>query len=279
MPSAVARGFDLNQLVAVAEGRQLDLVDDEGLALFNQDGGEGFHAGSRSKPPVVAGVANFGEEAYPIADFEIGFGGENPVEQALAFLFGAPRVDGDKFVGSAHAFDLGERLFAERILKIMNAVNRDDQVEGRVVVGELFRRADVDQGASLAVGVLLSVGGNIEAAHGRAGEDLEEIVKEKALAGTNIEDACIGGELVVLDEALRDGEPAAVVEVAAVAVATFSVEEVAAELFREGAVGGGLGGGAGFGVALRLRETVEEIDLVAGGEGGGRHGGLLRTGR
>src|SRR5207245_2334656 len=93
------------------------------------------------------------------------------------------------------------------------------------------------------------------------GHHVPEVVKQEPFRAADVEDPVAGFEPVEIAHALGDGNPAAVVAVAAVALAAVAVEVFTSEAARDRALRGD-GRLARGDVALHARVAVEEVDLA-----------------
>ena len=102
--------------------------------------------------------------------------------------------------------------------EIVQGVDRNDQIERAVGERKAFGVAELQPILDLFLGVGQGVFGDVKAGNLKAGHDLRKIVKKKAFAAADVEDAFARLAIaIMLGQVLGDLAPAAVITIAAVA--------------------------------------------------------------
>ena len=129
--------------------------------------------------------------------------------------------------------------------------------------GQPLGAAAHDTSPHVRVAVVDRVLGDLEPPHLEPRHHLHEVAHEKALGAADVEHTVARGEPVVRRDVARDGQPAAVVAITAIALLARSVEIFATELARDHAVLG-LSKLARGDIALGARILEEQIELSHG---------------
>src|SRR4051812_23785969 len=99
----------------------------------------------------------------------------------------------------------------------MEGIDRHHQIEGTVGVGQSHRTAFPQERFHFRHRVIQSVPRNIEASDFDARYGSREFVQQKSLTAADIEYPIASLEFIVLGHALRYGQPATIVSIAAIA--------------------------------------------------------------
>jgi hypothetical protein len=111
------------------------------------------------------------------------------------------------------------------------------------------------------MGILLSVSRDVQSPNLGLGKNLKEIVHQKPLGGSDIENGSGGLQPVIFNEPPGHREPTAVVSKTAVSVTPFPVKKIPTKLFRDPTVFIGFRRRPRPGIPFYLWKAVKEVDF------------------